>query len=348
MKPLTYRIAMIICSFVLLFLVFVSAQASKGDQQPLTIESPPFNKSQLRNFLLAVKKNSDHPSALFPEKFATRAELFSSKGKLGIRKTQPEDQIVLIGTSGSKLTLQFKKGDNLRFTTDGWVDFLGSRFKNGSMAINADEIVFSQGTETLYKGAIYFFDGEKWTLKKLSSPTSNKKDNAFSICKVKGNKLKISADIPDELGNMQKGKGFFIANKLLIVDGKAVAMLPDEGIIWTPRVEQIGNFDLSDPNKLIDRPGFDFKTYKNDINVIPFKNGYAINLYGAELLKGGDVLPGKDSKCYFNKDGISLRGRLIREISAYESEDEKFKGVIKFMEGGGKEKPKKILEEIVF
>lgn len=134
--------------------------------------------------------------------------------------------------------------------------------------------------------------------------------SVFSITREKGTELKYSADIPDKFGNMQKGKGFIRIVTTYSLDGKLISSTPDDGIIWTPIVEKIGEIDLSILGNITEQPGFNFKAYKDNKKVIPFKNGYAINLFAAEL-KSGEILGHKGEKSYVAKDGQRLPGRLI-------------------------------------
>ena len=63
---------------------------------------------------------------------------------------------------------------------------------------------------------------------------------------------------------------------------------------------------------MLQRSGFDFERFKNDPCVIPFANGYGVNLYGQKIQ--GDGLIDRNAKPtgrYTTVDGIAMPGRLI-------------------------------------
>ncbi len=76
---------------------------------------------------------------------------------------------------------------------------------------------------------------------------------------------------------------------------------------------ELGGIDLSTDKKIIDDPRFDFDAYRSNQNVIPFRNGYGINLSGVRI-QDGAVIGNTMLDCYKTKDGRKLPGRLIRQV----------------------------------
>jgi len=85
------------------------------------------------------------------------------------------------------------------------------------------------------------------------------------------------------------------------------------GVVWTPRSSVIGKLDLTGPGKITTSPDFNFDAFRDSPGVIPFANGYAVNLFGQKLVEGGLVDVNTRSKgSYVTDDGRLLYGRLVR------------------------------------
>jgi hypothetical protein len=88
------------------------------------------------------------------------------------------------------------------------------------------------------------------------------------------------------------------------------------GVAWTPRTGAIGKLDLSGDKSLFSNANFDLETFKSSPGVIPFANGYAVNLYGQRIDKEGLVDPNPPAKGhYVSDDGKPLYGRLVNGCS---------------------------------
>lgn len=88
------------------------------------------------------------------------------------------------------------------------------------------------------------------------------------------------------------------------------------GAVWTPRASALGKLDLRGNNKITANPDFNFDAFKNSPSVIPFSNGYAVNLFGQKIGEWGVVdtnTPPKGN--YVSDDGSPLYGRLVRGSS---------------------------------
>jgi hypothetical protein len=82
------------------------------------------------------------------------------------------------------------------------------------------------------------------------------------------------------------------------------------GYVCTPRVSSIGKLDLSEKTKITDNPEFNFESFKNSPFVIPFSNGYGVNIYMQEVNDDGVLTTAK--RYYVSDEGKPLYGRLIR------------------------------------
>jgi len=94
--------------------------------------------------------------------------------------------------------------------------------------------------------------------------------------------------------------------------GKQFAYISLSGLVWTPRVTAIGNLDLTGSSNITTRPGFDFEAFKRSPAVIPFANGYAVNLFGQSVKENGIVDGNASPKGnYATSDGKPLFGHLV-------------------------------------
>jgi len=125
----------------------------------------------------------------------------------------------------------------------------------------------------------------------------------------KGDGLEITARIPDSHGKL-KYRGMVVQMSTLGVDGNVVSNTGANGYVWTLRVERIGEIDLSDEHKITELPSFDFASFVNTNGVIPFANGYAINLFGA-IIENKNIVKAGSEKTYLNGRGRKLPGRII-------------------------------------
>jgi ankyrin repeat protein len=84
------------------------------------------------------------------------------------------------------------------------------------------------------------------------------------------------------------------------------------GYVCTPRVSSIGKLklDLSGTSKITDSPDFSFESFKNSPFVIPFSNGYAVNIFLQEVNDDGVLLTA--NRYYVSDEGKRLYGRLVR------------------------------------
>jgi hypothetical protein len=84
------------------------------------------------------------------------------------------------------------------------------------------------------------------------------------------------------------------------------------GYIWTPRAEKIGDLDLAGDQKISGTPAFDYNVFQHDPNVVSFRNGYGVNLYGV-IMENGDIIQTGTELTYSDAKGQTLHGRLIEE-----------------------------------
>jgi len=128
----------------------------------------------------------------------------------------------------------------------------------------------------------------------------------------RGNRVVASWGIPTADGRV-RSRGAIWQVSTVRVGGGQVSSIVLSGIVWTPRVSAIGNLDLATNGRVTTNPDFNFETFKNCPGVIPFANGYAVNLFGGKVDEQGVV----DVNCrpqgvYHGDDQRSLCGRLIR------------------------------------
>jgi len=82
------------------------------------------------------------------------------------------------------------------------------------------------------------------------------------------------------------------------------------GYVSTPRVGSIGKLDLSGTTKITDNPEFNFESFKNSPFVIPFSNGYGVNIFMQAVNDDGVLTTA--NRYYVSDEGKPLYGRLIR------------------------------------
>ena len=134
----------------------------------------------------------------------------------------------------------------------------------------------------------------------------------YSVTK-NGNGLSISGDIPDEYGKLHKGKGMlWTTPNQDPFSGKRTAETKADGLTWTPRVLKVGKLDLTTTGKLTELIDFDWKTFKEADGVIPFANGYGVNIFVGEVNQG--VMSSVIGN-YLTDNGKILLGRLIKETN---------------------------------
>jgi hypothetical protein len=123
------------------------------------------------------------------------------------------------------------------------------------------------------------------------------------------NGFAASLEIPSEDGKSStKGAVWLITN--LQIDGKRSTYPALSGKVWTPRTATIGKLDLSGSERITARADFSFAAYTASPAVFPFANGYAVNLFGQEIMEDGTV-NGAPKGNYVTDDGRPLYGRLI-------------------------------------
>jgi len=135
--------------------------------------------------------------------------------------------------------------------------------------------------------------------------------SVFSLSR-KDDGFVASSEIPKADGKTST-KGALIQLRTLSVSGEPVTSTVLSGVVWTPRVTVIGNLDLTGSGKVTTSPDFTFDAFKNSSAVVPFANGYAVNLFGQKLGEDGFLDTNERPKGnYVTDDGKPLVGRLIR------------------------------------
>lgn len=108
-------------------------------------------------------------------------------------------------------------------------------------------------------------------------------------------------------------KGALMQIRTLAISGELLTSTVLSGVVWTPRATVIGKLDLTGSDKITTSSDFSFDTFKSFPAVIPFANGYAVNLFGQKLGEDGLVDTNERPKGnYVTDDGKPLVGRLIR------------------------------------
>ena len=140
---------------------------------------------------------------------------------------------------------------------------------------------------------------------------SVKSQSLYSIKRV-DSRYMVSDILPDRSGRALLGTtGKVYVLRTLDIRNRVVSWPVLDGLVCTPRTKTIGTMDLATGRKLISDPGFDFAEYKKAKGVIPFANGYAVNLFRANVTNGRITQPGQ-LQTYVSDDGHKLPGRIIR------------------------------------
>ncbi len=132
-----------------------------------------------------------------------------------------------------------------------------------------------------------------------------------------GDAFMASCEIPATDGKIATGGAIWQERNQDVTTGRMLSASPAiSGVIWTPRTTVIGKLDLTGPGDITSSPNFDFDAFKNAPGVIPFANGYAVNLFGQKLKEQGLVDPdARPRGNYVTDDGKPLYGRLVRNRS---------------------------------
>ncbi|UCC32659.1 MAG: hypothetical protein JSU86_10315 [Phycisphaerales bacterium] len=146
-------------------------------------------------------------------------------------------------------------------------------------------------------------------------------ESRYLVQGVNGRFVAVSA-LPDPAGVTRDGEPRGAVTMIpIMVPGQAEATLRPvlNGTVWTPHVEHAAGVDLSQVVYLTKVTGFDFDAFKSHPAVVPFKNGYAVNLYGARVWDGF-VCSYQPTENYKSSGGRNLPGRLIRGSNGVFSE----------------------------
>jgi hypothetical protein len=82
------------------------------------------------------------------------------------------------------------------------------------------------------------------------------------------------------------------------------------GYVWTPLVSKIGPVDLTANGRASSQEGFSLDRLRKNSGLIPFKNGYAVNLCGVKV-SDGYICRQTSTKTYTTPNGQSIPGRLF-------------------------------------
>ena len=138
-------------------------------------------------------------------------------------------------------------------------------------------------------------------------------DMSVFILRRDNNEFIASSEIPSANGKISTAGVVMMITTLKVRSGESVTSPALSGVVWTPRTNILGTFDLTDFTKITTRADFNFETFRNSPDVIPFANGYAVNLFGQKLTEKGVVDVNINPKGnYVTDDGRPLYGRLIR------------------------------------
>ncbi len=129
----------------------------------------------------------------------------------------------------------------------------------------------------------------------------------------KGNGFVATWGIPVGDGKITSRGAIWQVSTMAVGGGGQITSTVLSGIVWTPRLTVIGAYDLAGNGRVTTSPDFDFEAFKHSPGVIPFANGYAVNLFGANVDERGVVNVNSRLKGnYLTNDGRPLCGRLIR------------------------------------
>jgi hypothetical protein len=136
------------------------------------------------------------------------------------------------------------------------------------------------------------------------------------VLKRKNDDFIASLDIPAADGQTSRTGVLIQARNQDPISGKQFTDIFLSGLVWTPRAGAIGQLDLTGSCSITTSPEFTFEAFKDSPAVIPFANGYAVNLFGQKLDEQGLVDVHTDHKNnYVSDDGRPLYGRLVRSHS---------------------------------
>lgn len=93
-------------------------------------------------------------------------------------------------------------------------------------------------------------------------------------------------------------------------EAKGTLRVVQNGYVWTAPVSKIGALDLTNAEPLSTQEGFSLEDLRKDPAVIPFKNGYAVNLWGAKV-RDGYICAHIPKQAYKTASGQVLLGRLF-------------------------------------
>lgn len=128
----------------------------------------------------------------------------------------------------------------------------------------------------------------------------------------KGDTFVASSEIPAADGKITTA-GTVWQEVTMAVGGGQVASIVLSGVAWTPRVVALGKLDLTGTGMISTSSDFNFDDFKSSPGVIPFANGYAINLFGQKINENGLVDANTHPKGNYQTDnGRPLYGHLVR------------------------------------
>ncbi len=154
-----------------------------------------------------------------------------------------------------------------------------------------------------------------------SEPPSPPKTQFFTVegtsvfmLQQEGGAFIASCAIPAADGKTATGGAIWQESNMDPTTGKTFASPPAlSGAVWTPRAAVIGTINLAGTGDITASPDFSFDVFKNSPGVIPFANGYAVNLFGQKIEEQGFVDPrARPRGNYVADDGKPLYGRLVR------------------------------------
>jgi tetratricopeptide (TPR) repeat protein len=133
----------------------------------------------------------------------------------------------------------------------------------------------------------------------------------YSITKDNGLR-QLSPTIFDRYGKARREPGQLMIGRLHNPQSgqTGTAQTNTNGYVWTPRALHIDDMDMSESGKISHLPDFNLESFVKHPAVIEFTNGYAVNLYGAEVANYEIISPGKEGTYLTNTDR-PLPARLI-------------------------------------
>ncbi|MBU1870257.1 MAG: hypothetical protein KJ818_07295, partial [Candidatus Omnitrophica bacterium] len=113
--------------------------------------------------------------------------------------------------------------------------------------------------------------------------------------------------------------GMWEINTLNLQKDKIGKVITD-GYYWSNKANIAGGVDASGVSGLVSREGFNYDAFKRDINVIPTKSGYALNLAGTEVVNGMVLGPGMGEN-YIADNGSMLPSRIVNGVAGLTASD---------------------------